>query len=429
MKVFVLDSDKKPLAPTSPARARQLLSNGKAAVYRRFPFTIILKRSIIESEIDSTERRIKIDPGSKVTGIVILNQKTGQVEFAAELTHRGHQIKSDLDSRRSVRRSRRNRKTRYHKPRFLNRKKQPGWLPPSLMSRVYNIKTWIDRLRKLCPIQTISLELVRFDTQKLQNPEISGIEYQQGELLGYEVREYLLEKWSRECAYCHAKNIPLEVEHIVPKSRGGTNRISNLTLACNSCNQKKGNQTAEEFGRPHIQSLAKKPLKDAAAVNATRWRVFHELKSTGFPIECGTGGRTKYNRIQQDLPKSHWIDAACVGAFTPGKLRIDNIIPLQIKATGYGSRQMCLMNKYGFPRTKPKLRTKKSFGFQTGDIVKAMITRGRNIGIHIGKITIRHSPSFHLNDINVHPKYLILLHHSDGYTYLNMDKVYQHGEP
>ena len=405
------------MAPTSPARARQLLSKGKAAVYRRFPFTIILKRSIIETEIDSTERRIKIDPGSKVTGIVILNQKTGQVEFAAELTHRGHQIKSDLDSRRSIRRGRRNRKTRYRKPRFLNRKKQPGWLPPSLMSRVYNIKTWVDRLRKLCPIQAISLELVRFDTQKLQNPEISGIEYQQGELLGYEVREYLLEKWGRECAYCHIKNIPLEIEHIVPKSRGGTNRISNLTLACNSCNQKKGNQTALEFGHPQIQSLAKKPLKDAAVVNATRWRVLNELKSTGLSIECGTGGRTKYNRMLQGLPKSHWIDAACVGKSTLDKLRIVNVIPLNIKATGYGSRQMCLMNKYGFPRTKSKTRIKNSFGFQTGDIVKAIICKGKLMGIHIGRISIRKRPVFQLNHVDVHPKCLTLLHRSDGYKY------------
>ena len=92
--------------------------------------------------------------------------------------------------------------------------------------------TWVKRIAKFCPVAGISQELVRFDLQKLENPEISGIQYQQGELQGYEVREYLLEKWGRKCAYCEAENTQLEVEHIKPKSKGGSNRISNLTLSC-----------------------------------------------------------------------------------------------------------------------------------------------------------------------------------------------------
>ncbi len=227
MKVFVLDTNKQPLAPCHPARARQLLGKGKAAVYCRYPFTIILKREV--KEADSQPFRLKIDPGSKTTGMAILNYRTGEVVWAAELQHRGWQIKSALDSRRAIRRSRRNRKTRYRKPRFNNRRRPKGWLPPSLMSRVYNIETWVARLRRYCPITAISLELVRFDTQAMVNPEISGIEYQQGELFGYEVREYLLEKFGRKCAYCGAENIPLQVEHIIPKTCGGSNRVSNLT--------------------------------------------------------------------------------------------------------------------------------------------------------------------------------------------------------
>ena len=203
-KIFVLDTKKRPLAPCHPARARQLLKKGKAAVYRRYPFTIILKREI--KEVDTQPLRLKIDPGSKTTGLAILNDRTGEVVWAAELQHRGQQIKSGLDSRRAIRRSRRNRKTRYRKPRFNNRKRPKGWLPPSLMSRVYNIQTWVTRLRNYCPIKAISLELVKFDTQAMQNPEVNGVEYQQGELFGYEVREYLLEKFSRKCAYCEYTN-------------------------------------------------------------------------------------------------------------------------------------------------------------------------------------------------------------------------------
>ena len=286
--VFVLDTKKRPLAPCHPARARQLLKKGKATVYRRYPFTIILKREVTEIDAvanvvkQSQPLRLKIDPGSKITGLAILNDRTGKVVWAANLQHRGQQIKTSLEKRRAVRRSRRDRKTRYRKPRFDNRKRPKGWLPPSLMSRVYNIQTWVTRLRKYCPIKAISLELVKFDTQKIQNPEISGVEYQQGTLKGYEVREYLLEKFGRKCAYCGKENIPgLEVEHIIPKARNGSNRVSNLTIACQKCNKRKGTQTAKEFGHPEIQKQAKKPLKDATAINSTRREIYRRLQATG----------------------------------------------------------------------------------------------------------------------------------------------------
>ncbi|PZA08460.1 RNA-guided endonuclease IscB [Meiothermus sp. Pnk-1] len=209
--VFVLDSNRKPLDPCHPARARKLLKAGKAAVFRRYPFTIILKERRVA---DSTTHahRVKIDPGSKVTGIAVVNEVTGRVVWAAELTHRGQQIRERLLARRQLRRARRSRKTRYRKARFNNRRRPSGWLPPSLASRVANIETWVKRLLRLCPVEAISMELVRFDTQALQNPEISGVEYQRGELYGYEVREYLLEKFGRRCAYCGKENVPLEEE-------------------------------------------------------------------------------------------------------------------------------------------------------------------------------------------------------------------------
>ena len=164
--------------------------------------------------------------------------------------------------------------------------------------------------RQYAPIVALSVENVKFDTQKLQDPEITGVQYQQGELFGYEVREYLLEKFGRECVYCGASNVPLEIEHIVPKSRGGTNQVSNLAIACKKCNLKKGNKTAEEFGYPDVQKQAKKPLRDAAAVNAMRLELLRRLEVLSLPLETGSGAETKYNRIQQGHPKAHWIDAA-----------------------------------------------------------------------------------------------------------------------
>jgi 5-methylcytosine-specific restriction endonuclease McrA len=150
-------------------------------------------------------------------------------------------------------------------------------------SRVDNVMSWVSRYRRWAPITQIVVETVRFDTQLLVSPEISGIEYQQGTLAGYEAREYLLEKWGRKCAYCDAQNVPLEVEHIQPRGRRGSDRVSNLTLACHGCNQAKGNQPVEIFlgndpeRLKRIKSQLQTSLTDTAAVNATRTSILKEL--------------------------------------------------------------------------------------------------------------------------------------------------------
>lgn len=425
MRVFVLDKNKQPLDPCHPARARELLKKGRAKVFKPYPFTIILQDRTVDYSSHQLYS-IKIDPGSKVTGIAVVNNRTGRVTNALEIHHRGQQIKNSLESRRSLRRGRRHRKTRYRKPRFLNRKKTEGWLPPSLMSRVFNIETWVRRLTKLCPVSAISQELVRFDTHKMQKPEISGVEYQRGELFGFEVKEYLLAKWGQNCVYCGAENVPLEVEHIIPKSKGGGNRVSNLTLACRCCNQKKGNDPIEKFLKKkpailkRVLAKAKAPLKDAAAVNATRWELFRRLKLTGLPVENGSGGLTKFNRQTRGIDKAHWTDAACVGKSTPEKLLIRGIKPLIVKAKGHGVRQRCRTDKYGFPKAHAP-RSKFFQGFQTGDIVKANIPKGKYAGQYIGRIAIRYRPCFVLQTepkkIDVHPKYLQKIFKADGYEY------------
>ncbi|NEO81815.1 RNA-guided endonuclease IscB [Moorena sp. SIO4G3] len=425
MRVFVLDKNKQPLDPCHPARARELLKKGRAKVFKQYPFTIILQDRTLDNSV-THPHRIKIDPGSKTTGIAIIQESTGRVTNALEISHRGQQIKDALESRRSLRRGRRNRKTRYRKPRFLNRKKPEGWLPPSLMSRVFNLETWVRRLVKLVGVTSISQELVRFDTQKMQNPEISGVEYQRGELFGFEVKEYLLAKWGRNCVYCGAENVPLEVEHIIPKSKGGSNRISNLTLACRCCNQKKGSNPIEKFLKKkpdvlkRVLAKAKTPLKDAAAVNATRWELFRRLKLTELPVEAGSGGLTKFNRKTRGIDKTHWTDAACVGKSTPEKLLIKDVKPLIVKAKGHGVRQRCRPDKYGFPKAHAPL-AKFFQGFQTGDIVKADIPKGKYAGQYTGRIAIRYRPSFVLQTpnqkIDVHPKYLQTIFRADGYEY------------
>ncbi len=419
-RVFVLDQDKQPLMPCHPARARELLKKRQAAVYRQYPFTIMLT----EREGGETQPvEVKIDSGSKETGLaVVVEGKRGRrVVWAGVLTHRGQTIRDGLERRRAVRHNRRARHTRYRKPRFLNRRRRTGWLPPSVQSRVDNTLTWITRLRRLCPVTMLTQELVKFDTQALQTPEISGVEYQQGTLAGYEVREYLLEKWARQCAYCGKTNTPLEIEHITPRSRGGSDRVSNLTLACHDCNQRKANQTAAEFGHSQIQAQARLPLKDAAAVNVTRWALYHRLNALGLPLEVGSGGRTKYNRTQQGYPKAHWIDAACVGKTGTHVYIAPTDTPLLIKATGRGSRQMCRMDKYGFPRTSPKA-AKRVHGFQTGDMVKAVVLTGQKAGTYVGRVAVRTSGKFNITTAagtvqGIRYSKCVLVQRSDGYSY------------
>lgn len=419
-QVLVVDTNQQPLIPCSPGMARSLLKAGKAAVWRRYPFTIILKKEV---EPSSETLTLKLDPGSKVTGIALL--KADKIIWAAELTHRGQAISASLLSRRQQRRGRRNRKTRYRQARFLNRTRPDGWLAPSLQHRVLTTITWVKKLIRLAPIGEIRQELVRFDLQKMENPEIRGVEYQQGELAGYECREYLLEKWGRECAYCGKKDTPLEIEHIKPRSKGGSNRISNLTLACHTCNQKKGNRDVADFlsGKPdllkRIQSKAKRPLKDAAAVNSTRWALFNELKATGLTVLTGSGGQTKFNRIRLGLPKAHWIDAACVGDVE--SIELCTMQPLLIRATGHGTRQMCRTDKFGFP-SRHVPRNKLVRGFQTGDMVKAVVPNGKKQGTHVGRVAVRSTGSFNISTMKgliqgISHKFCNVVQKKDGYAY------------
>ncbi len=424
MRVPVLDTTKKPLAPTTPRRARLLLKSGKAAVFRRYPFTIILKREI---ENPSTpDLKIKIDPGSKKTGIAVINQQTGEVIVAAEIEHRGHAIKASLDSRRSLRRGRRQRKTRYRKPRFDNRTRPKGWLPPSLESRIENVYTIASRLQRVYPLKSVAYELVRFDMQLMQKPTIEGIEYQQSDLQGFELREYVLIKFNHTCVYAGAKSPcdqVLNVDHLIPRSRGGSNRASNLVCACRKHNEEKDAMSLEEYSKLRgvdfsaIKAQAKAPLKDASAVNTTRLALFDRLKALDLPIETGSGGLTKFNRTKQELPKTHWIDAACVGENTPEKLKIESVQPLQIRAMGHGSRKFCRTDKYGFPRVH-RTRNTSFMGFETGDIVQADIPKGKFAGRHVGRLSaVRQRPSFTLNGFDVHPKYLKRIYRSDGFNY------------
>ncbi|TMC23026.1 MAG: HNH endonuclease [Chloroflexi bacterium] len=253
-------------------------------------------------------------------------------------------------------------------------------------------------------------------------------------LFGFEVREYVFAKWNRMCAYCGARDLPLELEHIVPRARGGTDRISNLCLACESCNRRKGTQDISDFlaDQParlcRVLAQTKAPLKNATAVNATRWELSRRLQATGLPLETGSGGQTNYNRSVRGLPKAHWTDAACVGASTPTPLSTEGVIPLLITATGHSRRKMCNTNDLGFP-TSHRKRCKRYFSYQTADLVRAVVPdRLKCAGTHVGRVTVKAARTFtiqtrHGKITDVPHRFCQPVHRCDGYSYSQVVRV------
>ena len=253
MRVFVLSKEGIPLMPTTPRRARLWLKARRAKVVRREPFTIQLR---FETTSYTQSVTVGVDTGSKTVGIAAI--ANGETLLQAEV-HLRTDISEKLTQRRMYRRARRSRKTRYRVPRYANRTRKAGWLTPSVSSKLAATLKAVLFAAALLPVGQVNVEMASFDTQKMRNPEITGVAYQQGTLSGYQVREYLLDTWQRTCAYCGAKDTPLQVEHIVPAGRGGSDRVDNLTLACAPCNQRKGSKTAGGVWLPPASGTGSPP--------------------------------------------------------------------------------------------------------------------------------------------------------------------------
>ncbi|WP_203871966.1 RNA-guided endonuclease IscB [Planomonospora parontospora] len=373
--MFVLDKHGEPLMPCHPARARELLASGRAVVVRHTPFAIRLKdRTVADSRVAGVEAGI--DPGSRHTGLSIFTQAGGVRRgiFALQLDHRGGWIRDKLTARAAYRRGRRSRNLRYRAPRFNNRTRPKGWLAPSLRHRVDGTLSWITRLRRWAPIRAIHVERVAFDTSAMAaGRSLSGTEYQQGTLAGYEVREYLLARWERRCAYCDAQNVPLNIDHIRPRARGGSDRISNLTLA----------------------------------------------------VHAVSGGRTKWNRHRTAAPKSHTLDALHVGEMETVVSWPSTV--LVASATGRGSYARTAPDRYGFPRLR-RPRTKQVHGFATGDLVRAIVPAGKKAGTHVGRVAVRTTGSFNIRTVrglvqSIGHRHVRLLQRADGYGYTTIKET------
>ncbi len=227
--------------------------------------------------------------------------------------------------------------------------------------------------------------------------------------------------------YCGKKDVPLQIEHIQPKALGGSDRVSNLTIACRPCNEKKAAQPIEKFlaSKPDllkkIKAQARSPLRDAAAVNSARYALGNEIRAFGLATRFWSGGRTKFNCTAQGYAKDHYIDAACVGE-TGASVSINpGFIPLDIKATGRGTHQTVRTDKYGFPRCAAG-RCKRVMGFQTGDRVRLVQPSGKYSGEYVGRLSCiraRGDMDIKAGNYKITSSYknFKLIQRSDGYEY------------
>lgn len=418
--VFVIDKRKQSLSPTTNARARMLLKQGKAVVHRVYPFVIRLK-NMCEATGTYT---IKLDPGAKTTGVAIVDKT--KALFFMELIHRGEMIKRNLGKRRGVRRSRRNRKTRYRAPRFLNRTRPEGWLAPSVKSRADNVVNLVKKILQWVPLDKAVIERVSFNTSEItEGQKLYGAQYQQGPLYKTKLRRFIFEKFNNTCCYCNGAsgNSNLEVEHVTSKAAGGTNSTRNMILSCRTCNEKKGKMSLSQFGKIMSKDYSylepKSTPKSAAIIQSARNYTIREIAKLDLEIETGEGWETALNRTERDLPKEHYYDAMCVGGQCDYTIATSEVFT--IKAQGRGLRLMTRVDRFGFPRQQAK-GFKVVKGFQTGDLVKAVVPSGKKAGAHIGRVAIRENGYFNITTDagiiqGISAKYCKTIQKGDGYDY------------
>ena len=370
MLVYVLNKDGQPLMPTGRCgKVRRLLRDKKAKIVKRCPFTIQL---LYEADTNTQPITLGIDAGSKHIGVSATTEDN--VLYEADVELRDDIVKL-LSTRREQRRTRRNRKTRYRKPRFNNRKKLEGWLAPSVRQKVDCHLQVIANVHKLLPITNVVIETASFDIQKIKNPDVSGTDYQQGDQLGFwNVREYVLFRDGHTCQCCKGKSKDpvLNVHHIESRKIGG-DAPNNLITLCESCHSGYHNGTVKLPKTIH-RGMS---FRDAAFMGIMRWKVYDRLKELYPDVSLTYGYITKNTRIENNLPKEHCIDARCISGhpnaeplgytFFQKKVRCHNrqIHKSTINKGGYRKLNQAPYTVFGF-RLWDKVIYKKEEGFVQG---------------------------------------------------------------
>ena len=311
--VYVLNQDGQPIMPTSNhAKVRVLLKNGEAKVVNRCPFTIQL---LYPCDNKTQPISLGVDAGSKHIGISATTKgknTVARVLYEADIALR-NDIVDLLSTRRELRRARRNRKTRYRKVRFNNRRRKDGWLAPSIKQKIDTHITVIENIHKILPVTKITVETASFDIQKIKNPDIQGVEYQQGNQLGFwNVREYVLWRDNYTCQCCKGKSKDkiLNVHHLESRKTGG-NAPKNLITLCETCH------TGYHNGTVKLPKTIHKGMsfKDATFMGIMRWSLYDRLKELYPSVHMTYGYITKNTRIVHKLPKEHYIDARCISDY------------------------------------------------------------------------------------------------------------------
>ncbi len=288
--------------PCKPAKARKLLQNKKAQVIQRKPFTIQL---LYGSSGYKQEISLGVDTGSKFIGLSATTEKKELYASTVELRNDIVKLNSD---RRQNRKSRRSRNTRHRKPRFDNRRKSNHWIAPSVKHKIDTHLKSIDNVYKILPVSKLVVEVANFDIQKINNPDISGKEYQQGEQLGFlNIRQYILYRDNYTCQCCKGKSndFVLNIHHIESKKTGGDSP-NNLITLCKTCHNK------FHKGEIHLKFNRKKSFRDASFMNVMKWRLYYKLIELYSNVSVTFGYITNYIRIKHGLPKEHYVDARCI---------------------------------------------------------------------------------------------------------------------
>jgi len=389
LRVPVLNMRGKPLMPTTPRKARILIETEKAIVVQRLPFMIQLKYQSGESK---QEIVLGVD-GGRTIGFSLRTEKQELIRLEVETRNNVSQL---IQERRMYRIGRRN-KLWYRKPRFLNRtkSKKKGWLPPSIKHKMDAHSNFIIKLKQMYPITKIIFEVSNFDIQKINNPEIKGVEYQQGPLLDYEnIRQYIFTRDHHTCQICKQKGLILEIHHIIQRKDGGTDKSNNLVTLCVGCHKK--------FHQGKIKKSFNKPnqFKESVYMNCLKKYVIDEI---GCDITYGY--ITKYKRKKLGLEKSHTNDAFIISNGTN-----------QIRSICYHYQQIrrnnrCLqLNRKGY---KPSIR-KQRYKIQPNDIIKYK----NNIYVSSGAMSYGRYITFRKNNDNIKYKKLDeieLLKYHNGY--------------
>ena len=305
MLVYVISNNGQPLMPTKRyGKIRRLLKNKQARVLKRCPFTVQL---LYETKNVTQPISLGVDAGSKYIGLSATTKDKILFESVVEVRN---DIVNLLSTRRELRSSRRNRKTRYRQARFDNRvkSKKKGWLAPSVNQKIQTHLTVVDKVCHILPITNITVEVASFDVQKIKNPDIQGEEYQQGEQLGFwNVREYVLWRDNHECQCClgKSKDNVLNVHHIESRKTGG-NAPNNLITLCETCHD------AYHKGEIKLNLKRGKSFRDATFMGIMRWALYNKLQATYPNVHLTYGYITKHTRIEYGLPKEHYIDARCI---------------------------------------------------------------------------------------------------------------------